>query len=286
VVLVTWQPVQKAAAYEVERCEGAGLTTCAVKTMPRITAGQPPQLQDNLSASGTYLYRVTAFGSNQLPFAQGQVGYQYTAPATVVLMPPTTGTITPTPAGPAQLTASSPVPGQIHLSWSLVSYATRYRVLRSNSGGEVDRELPPPGTDPNGNTPYRYIDAPVDFRWTYSYKVYAYVKPGATEILTASSPVATAKSIPYVQVSGLTYTSVPSTHSPGRLNVTVHWTWVKDVEKFVAWDETSALLWSGTATWYTEYSVPVGRTITVCVGAQYPYNVLQTKTAPCLVITT
>src|SRR3990172_9616579 len=120
VVLVTWQPVQKASAYEVERCEGAGLTTCAMKTASRIAAGQPLQLQDNLSASGTYLYRVTAYGSNQLPFAQGQVGYQYTAPPTAVLMPPPSGTITPTPAGPAQLAAASPIPGQIHLSWSLV----------------------------------------------------------------------------------------------------------------------------------------------------------------------
>ena len=113
VVLVTWQPVTKASAYDVERCEGAGLTTCAVKTTPRITAGQPLQLRDNLSAGGTYLYRVTAYGSGQLPIAQGQVGYYYTAPPTAVLVAPTTGTITPLAAGPAQLTAASPVPGQI-----------------------------------------------------------------------------------------------------------------------------------------------------------------------------
>ena len=90
--LVFWQPVQKASAYELERCEGAGLTTCAIKTTPRITAGQPLQVRDNLNASGTYLYRVTAYGSRQLPIAQGQVGYVSTAPPTAVLMPPPSGT--------------------------------------------------------------------------------------------------------------------------------------------------------------------------------------------------
>ena len=91
--------MQKASAYELERCEGADLTTCALKTVPRITAGQPLQLSDNLSASGTYLYRVTAYGSSQLPIAQGQVAYVYTAPPTAVLMPAPSGTITPMPAG-------------------------------------------------------------------------------------------------------------------------------------------------------------------------------------------
>ena len=53
--------------------------------------------------------------------------------------------------------------------------------------------------------------------------VYAYVKPGATEILTAASPVATAKSMPFVQVSGVTYTVVPSTGALGKLDITLHW---------------------------------------------------------------
>jgi hypothetical protein len=285
-VLVSWQPVQKASAYEMERCEGAALTTCAMKTTPSITAGQPLQVRDNLIASGTYLYRVTAYGSKQLPIAQGQVGYVYTAPLTVVLMPAPSGTITPTPAGPAQLSAISPVPGQIHLSWSHVPSATRYRVFRTIVGSGPERELAPPGTDPSGNTPDRYIDAPVDLRWIYSYKVLAYVKPGATEIPTTPSPLATRKSLPFVQVSGLAHTVVPSTRSPGRLNVTVSWPAVKDVENYVIWDETQRILASGLATSYTESSVAVGRSVTVCVSAQYPYNVAQYTTVPCLVITT
>ncbi len=92
VVLVTWLAVQKVSAYEVFRCEG---TACTLKT--RLSAFAPREMRDNLTASGTYLYRVTAFGGNQLPLAEGQVGYAYTVPApvTAVLMPPPSGTVTP-----------------------------------------------------------------------------------------------------------------------------------------------------------------------------------------------
>lgn len=91
-VLVTWPSVQKAARYELTRCEGT--TACALKST---LTKAPLEYRDSFSASGTYLYRVTAFGSNQLPLAQGQVAYVYTAPAPVyaVLMPPPSGTITP-----------------------------------------------------------------------------------------------------------------------------------------------------------------------------------------------
>lgn len=107
VVLVAWPAVQKVSEYHVTRCEG---TTCTLKT--RLSAFAPREMRDNLTASGTYLYKVTAFGGNQLPLAEGQVGYQYTAPApiTVVLMPPPSGTATPANActqNPTQLMASA-----------------------------------------------------------------------------------------------------------------------------------------------------------------------------------
>ena len=111
-VLVRWQPVLKASEYEVERCEGAALETCTMKTTPRLTANQLLQVPDNLSASGTYLYRVTAYGSQQLPIAQGQVGYQYTAPPSAFPVAPPTGTILPILAGPSALRAWSPIPGR------------------------------------------------------------------------------------------------------------------------------------------------------------------------------
>jgi hypothetical protein len=286
VVLLSWPPVQKAVAYELERCEGSGLTTCTMKTHPRITSGQPLQVQDTLTVSGTYLYRITAFASNQLPIAQNQVAYQYTAPLTAVLMPAPTGTITPIPAGPSQLTAVSTVPGSIHLSWSPVPNAIGFHVIRSNSGGETNHESGPTGLDAYGNILTAMTDGPIDFRWTYSYQVYARFKSATGETQSAPSPTASAKSIPFVQVSGLTYTMVPSTRSPGYLNITVRWNAVPDVLRYDVWDETMALLASSTSTAYLAEEVPTHRTITVCVGAVYPWNVAQNKTAPCIQITT
>lgn len=286
VVLLSWPPVQKAVAYELERCAGSGLTTCIMKTNPRITSAQPLQVQDTLPTGGTYLYRVTAYASNQLPIAQNQVAYQYTGPLTAVLVPPPTGTITPIPAGPAQLTATSTVPGSIRLSWSPVPNAIGFHVIRSNSGGETNHESGPTGLDAYGNLITAMLDAPIDFRWTYSYQVYARFKSGTGETQSAPSPLVSAKSIPFVQVSGLTYTMVPSTRSPGYLNITVRWNAVPDVLLYQVWDETMALLASGTSTAYLAEEVPTHRTITVCVGAVYPGNVAQSKTAPCIQITT
>ena len=83
-----------------------------------------------------------------------------------------------------------------------------------------------------------------------------------------------------------TYTMVPSTRSPGYLNITVRWNAVPDVLMYQVWDETNALLASTTGTGYLAQEVPTHRTLTVCVGAVYPYNVTQHKTAPCIQSTT
>jgi len=285
VVRVAWQAVQKGVAYDAERCEGAGLTTCAAKA--HLTSSQPLQFDDNLTTAGTYLYRVTALASNRLPIAQGQVGYQYNPP-TAVLMPAPTGTVlVTTPAGPEQLTATSPIPGQIQLSWSLVPNAVGYHVIRSIVGGETGKELPPPGDTPYGNTPYRYIDAPVDFRWTYSYQVYAMVASGGTQTQSGFSPMATLKSLPFVQVSGLAYTLAPSTKIPGRVDLTLRWNAVTGAEKYWVWDKTfNSLLGEPPGAVYTEPSLSTKMHFTVCVGTVYPYNIRQPSTEPCIDITT
>ena len=92
--------------------------------------------------------------------------------------------------------------------------------------------------------------------------------------------------VPFVQVSGLTHTVVPSVRTPGTLVVTFSWPAVTGVEKYMVWDETQRILADSPATSYTETAVRVGRSLTICVSAQYPYNVAQPSTAPCLVITT
>lgn len=296
VVLITWPVVQKAATYELVRCEG---TACAVKTSPRITAGQPLEFKDNLTVGGSYLYTVTAFSSRNLPLAEGKVGYVWDGPLTAVLMPPPGGTITPIQAGPAQLTAVSPVPGQIHLAWSPVPNASTYRILRSNSGGLVDQRLPEKSANSiltNGFV--TDVDGPIDFRWTYSYKVHAVFQSATGETLSASSPVASTTSLPFVQVSSVSYTTVPSTTKPGRLNLNITWTSVKDVIKYLLWDGTGALLYDPTGKMVGEVWAPTTNLVvrdlpvnwtgadgyTVCVGAVYAFNVQQQNTAPCIVL--
>jgi hypothetical protein len=279
-VLVSWQPVQKASAYEMERCEGAALTTCAMKTTPRITAGQPLQVRDNLIASGTYLYRVTAYGSKQLPIAQGQVGYVYTAPLTVVLMPAPSGTITPIPAGPSSLTAESSIPGQIQLRWQEVANASGYRVTRSSTAPEAETKLveySSTSQPAGGNWPH--TDAPVDDRWTFSYKVYALF--GTT--VSTPSPVASAKSIAVIQPTGLKYgvTLIPT---PGRVNVTLSWTGVPNVATYMmpGADFIGMPTITTTGTSHTLNNLPASHTYPVCVGAVYPYSLGDPDTAPCV----
>lgn len=286
VVLVTWLVVQKAVAYEVARCE---TSACTFTTFPRISSGQPLEYRDNLTASGTWLYRVTAFSSRGLPLAEGQVAYVYTMP-TAVLMPAPTGTITPmAPAGPSSLTAASYIPGQIEITWSPVPNATSYRILRASSGGEpeqqilhrnaLDRDL--------RNGLYFFVNGPVDFRWTYTYRVQA-VFPSATgSITSAASPAASAKSVPFVQVSGLRYTAVPSTTSPGRVDVTVHWDPVKHVLGYYYWDEILAapiLATFPTTSNFLPGFQPGGPSTRVCVGAVYYFDIRQESTMPCIEI--
>lgn len=291
---ITWSPVAGALRYELSR---------------RVNNSTPEQLGHSdtnnfrmaLPARGVnYEYQVTAVGRiSYTPSAW--VGYtvplETSTTTTAVLVEPVTGGFAmTTPAGPANFTAVSPVPGQIQLSWNPPPFYTgRYKVLRSSSGGEVDREMPAPNGEIGSQYwAYRYTDAPVDFRWTYTYTIYAYVKPGATEIITAPS-MASAKSLPFVQVSGLTYSLTPSTKTLGRLDVRISWNTVAGAEKYIVSDETwaapkefipSSVLIPPAPMSYVQPGVPTGYTFRVCVGVAYPYNVRQDATAPCIDIKT
>lgn len=290
---IMWSPVAGALRYDIWR---------------RVNNSTPESMGHSditnfrmaLPARGVgYEYQVTAVGRiSYTPSAwvAYTVPYETTAPTAVLVEPVTSGVAMTTPAGPANFTAVSQIPGQILLSWDPPPYYTgRYKILRSNSGGEVNREMPAPTGDIGTQYwAYRYTDAPVDFRWTYSYTIYAYVKPGATEIMTAPS-MASAKSLPFVQVSGLTYSLAPSTKTLGRLDVRISWNTVSGAEKYIVSDETwaapkefipSSSLIAPAPMSYVQPSVPTGYTFRVCVGAVYPYNVRQDSTAPCIDIKT
>lgn len=277
---ITWPVVTGALRYDALRRNGTAQEQLGSSPTNAFVLPVP--------AKGvTYEYQITAVGRTASA-ASAWVPYTVPAETTVtalLVQPVTSATGMVTYAGPARTTATSPVPGQIYLYWNPVTNATRYKVLRSNSGGEVDRELPCGGA-PDSPDWIRYIDGPVDFRWTFSYKVYAYVMSSGNEVLTAPSPTASAKSIPFVQVSGLTYTSVPSVKSPGRMDVTIKWNAVNGAEKYIVFDETWAAPKEMSVTSYVQPSMPLGYTLRVCVGAIYPYNVRQDNTVPCIDIKT
>lgn len=233
----------------------------------------------------TYEYQITAVGRIA---SAASAWFPYTVPleTTVIaapVQPATGGTGMVTYAGPSSLAAISPAPGQMQLAWSPVPNALGYRIRRSNTGGEAEHDYMRLGA-----TPTSWLDLRVDSRWTYSYKVLAYIAPNGTEILTAPSPVASRSPLPFVQVSGLTYTFVPSVKSPGRLDVTIKWNAVNLVEKYRVVDETwaAAKEFPATTTSYVQPGVPLKYTFRVCVGAIYPYNVRQDNTAPCIDIKT
>jgi hypothetical protein len=99
--------------------------------------------------------------------------------------------------------------------------------------------------------------------------------------------VASAKSLPFVQVSGLTYTLVPSIQTPGRVDLTLRWNAVQGVEKYLVFDKSyGELLASPTTAVFVERGLSTKWGYTACVGAQYPYNVRQYNTEPCIDIKT
>lgn len=291
---ITWSPVAGALRYDLWRRvnnstpESIGHSDITNFRMVLPTRGLSYEYQ--VMAVGRISYTPSAWVPYTVPF-------ETTTTVTAVLVQPvTTGVAMTTPAGPTNFTAVSPIPGQILLSWTPPAFYTgRYKVLRSSSGGEVDREMPAPNGDIGTQYwAYRYTDAPVDFRWTYTYTIYAYVKPGATEIITAPA-MASAKSLPFVQVSGLTYSLTPSTKTLGRLDVRISWNTVAGAEKYRVLDETWAAakefipasgLIPPAPMSYVQPGVPVGYTFRVCVAVIYPYNVRQDATTPCIDIKT
>ncbi len=187
-------------------------------------------------------------------------------------------------SGPSQLVASSPIPGEIHLSWTPVTGASGYRVLRSSSGGGGDQNVSEiAAATPRINGSYVIVDGPIDFRWTYTYKVHAIFGTPAGVILSGSSPWANAASVPFVQVSGLTYRVAPSTARLGTLDVTLDWTPATGASYAIFAADGHLIGETGTPP-FVYRSVPPKYTYNVCVAAVYRYNVRQDKTAPCVEI--
>jgi hypothetical protein len=281
-LIVSWNHVANAVSYTVNR--RAPLQPLGSTPSPPYT-GQLPQ------AGAAYDYQVVSVGKgNQNTAASPWVPYTVPlrtvtgTPGVIVLEPrPPTATLTVIPGGPTSLTARSGIPGQIQLTWNAVPNATAYREMRSSTAPEPEARLVEyPGTSQlaEGGI-WSHTDAPVDLRWTYSYKVYALFNT----VTSTPSPVASAKSVAVIQPTGLRYSVIP-TPTPGRVNVTLSWTGVPNVANYVITGASiigqPTITVPGSATSYVLSNIQAGVTFRVCVGAVYPRNVGDPGTAPCV----
>jgi hypothetical protein len=274
---VSWNNMANAVSYVVNRRSPQQALGTAVSSP---YSGALPQ------AGVSYEYQVVSVGQGKNnTAASGWVDYMVpasTSPGVIVIEGPRPprGTITPIPAGPSSLTAESSIPGQIQLRWQEVANASGYRVTRSSTAPEAETKLvefSSTSQPAGGNWPH--TDAPVDDRWTFSYKVYALF--GTT--VSTPSPVASAKSIAVIQPTGLKYgvTLIPT---PGRVNVTLSWTGVPNVATYMmpGADFIGMPTITTTGTSHTLNNLPASHTYPVCVGAVYPYSLGDPDTAPCV----
>jgi hypothetical protein len=275
---VSWSNMTNVVSYVVNRRS---------PEQPLGTTGSSPYTGALPQAGVAYEYQVVSVGKGKNnTAASGWVGYMVptssTSTGVIITEPKITGTLTLVPAGPSSLNAGSNIPGQIFLTWKEVANATAYRVTRSSTAPEPEAKIADySSTSQLAEGGFWYhTDAPVDLRWTYSYKVYALF--GTT--VSTPSPVASAKSIAVVQPTGLKYGVTLIPNAPGRVNVTLSWTGVPNVAMYVITgaDFIGMPTITVTGTSYTLNNVPAGYTYRVCVGAVYPYSIGEPSTAPCI----
>jgi hypothetical protein len=282
---VSWNNMANVGQYTVNQREGTTVRTLGTVPASPFTMSPCP------TAGTAYEYQVVSIGKG----AKNTAGSPWVAYTVPIPPPTTTGTVIPldptaprprptvVPAGPTSLTAGSTIPGQINLGWREVANATGYRVTRSSDAPQPEAQIAQyASTDQLAEGGFWYHkDAPVDDRWTFTYKVYALF--GTT--VSTPSPPASAKSIAVIQPTGLKYgvTILPGA-APGMVTVTLSWTGVPNVDRYII----TGIAFTGGAfaytksTSYTLNNVPASHTYPVCVGAIYPFDVQDQSTAPCI----
>lgn len=278
---VTWNNMANVVSYVVNRRFPDQNLGSGILSSPYV--GSLPQ------AGVAFEYQVVSVGKGKTNLAASP-WIPYTVPVStttttigvVVTEPRPGGTITIVPAGPTALNAGSYIPGQIWTTWKEVANATAYRVTRSSNAPEAEAKIAEYSSTSQlaeGGI-WSHNDAPVDLRWTYSYKVYALF--GAT--VSTPSPVASAKSVAVAQPTNLRYGVTLVPNMPGRVNVTLTWSAVPNVANYVITgaDFIGMPTITVTGTSYTLNNVPASNTYRVCVGAVYPYSIGEPSTAPCI----
>jgi hypothetical protein len=289
---VSWVNVANAVSYQVNRREGTVETTLG-------SAPGSPWSGPLPAAGKQYEYQVVAIGSGGNNTA-GSNWIAYTVPvplttSTGVIVteprPGMGGAITPTviPAGPTYAAAGSTKPGQIVVYWKEVPGATRYRIVRSSDAPAPEAMVTEQGLGGlsgfiRAGDLIQWVDAPVDLKLTFTYKVLA-LFPTATGGYTVStpSPAATARSVPVVQPTGLRY-AVALANKPGVVKLTLSWNAVPDAVGYAVTggEKFGEPEFATTETSHLFKSVPAGYTYRLCVGSQFTPDVQDRSTASCI----
>ncbi|GBU22228.1 N-acetylmuramoyl-L-alanine amidase [Fibrobacteres bacterium R8-0-B4] len=143
-ISINWSPVSGAAGYRVYRSTSSSGNYTLVGT-----PSSASYTDNNLSSGTTYYYKVSAY-KNNLESSQS-----YYTSATTILN------------APVNVSANSPSPSSITVSWSSVSGAAGYRVYRSTSSSGNYTLV---GTPSSAS----YTDNNLSPGTTYYYKVSAY----------------------------------------------------------------------------------------------------------------
>ncbi|MFN0179043.1 MAG: hypothetical protein ACKVZ0_09600 [Gemmatimonadales bacterium] len=199
---------------------------------------------------------------------------------------------------PPTLTAESPMPTRILLTWPPVAGATGYRVTRADdSFAETTFSEGAAGTfaiDPgmcSGGMACQYLNTNVWGDYLYSYRVYS-LFAGSPPIYSGPGPVTTAKPAPFVAPANLRSTVVPSTAFPGYLRATLTWDAVAGaVGYYAVADLTATRGFIYPVTVSTNSLVLDGRDglqprqrYTICVSTLYPFNIRKDSVRSCVTV--
>jgi len=232
-IVVGWNAVSGATSYTIQKNAGGVIST--------ITGVSGTSYSDrSISAGASYTYNVKA--CNSAGCSANSAGASATAPAAV-------------PAAPTSVSAMS-VSGYAYISWSAVSGATSYRVLKVNGM-----------TAPATTSATSYADTSVTVGNTYTYQVTACNSSGCSAGVN-SNAVTIAPPAPQMP------TGVTATASGGA--IVVGWSAVSGATSYTIQKNAGGVISTITGVSGTSYS---DRSITA--GMSYTYNVKACNSAGC-----
>ena len=232
-IVVAWNAASGASSYTIQKNAGG-----VISTIPGVTGTS--YSDRSISAGASYTYNVKACNSDGC--SANSAGVSATAPVAV-------------PAAPGNVSAMS-LSGYAYISWSAVSGATSYRVLKVNGM-----------TTPATTSATNYADTAVTVGNTYTYQVSACNSSGCSAGVNTNA-VTIAPPPPQMP------TGVTATASGGA--IVIGWSAVSGATSYTIQKNAGGVISTIPGVTGTSYS---DRSISA--GASYTYNVKACNSAGC-----